>query len=328
MKKLFDNYKGKEVFQYTLKDEDIEVDIIDFGARINAIRVKGVDIVLGCNKVEDFMHDNFYLGATVGRSANRIKDSKFTLNGIEYKLTNNENNNQLHGGFLGFDKQIFNLESFRENRLCLSYLSKDGEEGYPGDLILKVVFSLENNSLKIEYTATSNKDTIFAPTCHAYFNLDGEDKGDALDNLLMINSDEITITGPGLISTGETMKVENTPFDFRELRTIRKKIDDDCLKSTRGYDHNFILNSEKAAVVKSNKTGIEMQIFTDLPCVQLYTAGFLHVNNGKSRGYIANDGFCIEPQYVPNTMNLEGFAKPIVKKGTVSQHYIKYLFIF
>ncbi len=326
MKKLFDTYKGKSVYLYTLKEENIEVDIIDFGARINSIRVNGIDIVLGCNKVEDYFHDNCYLGATIGRNANRIEDSKFVLNNVEYKLTNNENKNQLHGGLEGFDKKIFKLENFDNNKLELSYFSKDGEEGFPGNLKLNVIYTLKDKKLKIEYKAVADKDTIFAPTCHAYFNLNGEGTGYALDNLLFINANEITLTKEGLISTGEKMKVEGTPFDFRQFRAIDKFKDDKALLNTKGYDHNFMLNGSHAATVKSEKTGIKMDIYTDMPGVQLYTSGFLKVNNGKNGPYNENEGFALEPQFVPNSINLEGFDKPILRKGENAYHYIEYRF--
>ena len=310
----------------TLKDGNIEAEIESVGARINALRINGVDIVLGFNSVEDYNKSGCYAGATVGRVANRIAKGKFTLNGKEYRLNVNNGENHLHGGNEGFDKKPFKVLGQTDNSVTMQYVSADGEENYPGNLKFTVKFKVENNALLIEYSAISDKDTLWCPTNHAYFNLDGEGKGDCLENLMQINADKITLIDSGLIPTGEVATVSKTAFDFRKVKPIYKDLHSTNLKATLGYDHNFILKSNHAAHVESKITGIKMDVYTDMPCLQFYSGGQLNGVKGKSGIYNRYAGFCLEPQFCPNAINMQGFDKPILKAGEIKKHYIKFAF--
>lgn len=326
MKKLYDTIEGKHIYLYTIKNGDIEVDVCDVGARINAIRVNGTDIAFGFDTESDYLKSGSYAGATVGRVANRIAKGRFTLNGREYQLNVNNGQNHLHGGSDGFDKKHFSVTEEADNSLTMEYLSVDGEENYPGNLSFKVKFTVENNSLLIEYGAVSDKDTLWCPTNHAYFNLNGEQSGDCLNNLLKINADFYTPVDGGLIPTGEKKAVECTPFDFTRLKRIGENIGNEDLKSTLGYDHNFLLNGEHAAHAESQITGIKMDLYTDMPCLQFYSGGQLNGVLGKSGIYNRYAGFCLEPQFCPNAVNMQGFAKPLLKQNKTSSYFIKLSF--
>lgn len=326
MKKFYDKIDGKEVYLYTINSGNIEVDVCEVGARINALRINGVDIVLGFNSVEDYIKSGCYAGATIGRVANRIAKGRFTLNGKEYQLNVNNGENHLHGGNEGFDKKLFTVLEQIDNSVTMEYVSADGEENYPGNLKFTVKFTVENNALLMEYTAVSDKDTLWCPTNHTYFNLDGEGNGDCLNNLLQMNADKYTPVGRGLIPIGEEVTIKSTPFDFIKLKRIGETIESEELKMTLGYDHNYILNSDHAAHAESEITGIKMDVFTDMPCLQFYSGGQLNGVKGKSGVYNQYAGFCLEPQYCPNAINMQGFDKPILKAVIIKKYHIKYSF--
>ena len=323
---LYDSYKGKDVNIYTIGNSNLEVDIIDMGARINAIRVFNKDVILGFSTIEDYLNSNSYAGATIGRVANRIEDGRFSLNGQIYNLYQNDGKNHLHGGLYGFDKRIFCLVEKTENSLILKYVAKDLEENYPGNLELYVKFIVNDLTLDIIYKAKSDKDTLFSPTNHMYFNLDGEDSDNILEHILLINADTYTPTKLDLIPTGEIKKVENTPFDFREEKKIGKDFNDLLLKNTNGYDHNYILNNTYAAKLKSNKTDLSMILVTNMPCLQFYTAGALKTSVGKSHVYGIWSGVCLEPQFCPNAINMNYVTKPILKRNETKTYTISYNF--
>lgn len=310
----------------TLKSKDIAVELIERGARINAIVVCGTDIALGFNSQKDYENSGTYCGATIGRVCNRIANGKFTLDGEQYALACNDGNNHLHGGKCGFDKRPFEIVEQTENSVAMKYVSADGEENYPGELTLTVEYTLKGNELMIEYTATSTKTTLWCPTNHAYFNLDGESGGDCLDNILQINADTITAINAELIPTGEVINVKGTAFDFTAPKRIGRDIREAVPGSTKGYDHNYILNGDHAAHAESAKTGITMDLYTDMPCLQFYSGGQMTDMNGKHGKYRNCQGFCLEPQYCPNAVNLSGFEKPVLRKGEIKRHYIKYVF--
>lgn len=320
---LFDSINGKDFYLYTIKGGNIEVDICDMGARINAIRVNGVDIILGFNSVQDYSSSASFAGATIGRVANRIANGQFVLNTQQYSLTKNEGDNQLHGGNIGFDKVQFSVVNQSDSSISMTYESADGEEGYPGKLNFCVTFTVQESSILIDFSAISDRDTLWSPTNHCYFNLDGEGEGDCRENLLQINADYYTPTDRSLIPTGEKVSVINTVFDFNQIKKVGSDFGSGCLKATNGYDHNYLLKEEHAAHAESAKTGIKLDLFTDMPCVQLYTGGALKHCKGKTRSYDQWAGFCLEPQYCPNAINMSGFDKPIIKKGRKVTHYIR-----
>lgn len=325
-KKLYDKTDDGEIFLYTVKSGKVEADICDLGARINAIRVNGIDIVLGFNCVKDYLQSECYAGATVGRVANRIAGGRYVFNGNTYFLNKNDGENHLHGGNTGFDKKLFTVLNHDAHSITMQYISEDGEENYPGTLKIIVKFSICDNSLLIEYEAVSDKDTLWCPTNHAYFNLDGENSGDCRNNLLRINADYYTPTDVKLIPTGEKKGVSGTPLNFNSLKRIGEDFGSEELKSTNGYDHNYLLNGEYAARAESATTGISLEVYTDMPCMQFYTGGALKPCKGKTRDYNEWAGFCLEPQYCPNAINTEGFAQPVLKKNEIKKHYIKFKF--
>lgn len=325
-KKPYDTVDGVQAFLYTLHDGNIEVDICDFGARINAIRVNGVDIALGFNSVKDYENSGSYAGATIGRVANRIAGGRFILNGTHYRLNTNDGKNHLHGGNDGFDKKQFTVLACTENSVTMQYLSADGEENYPGTLKFTVQFTVERNGLLISFEGESDRDTLWCPTNHTYFNLDGESVGDCRKNLLRINADYYTPVDGGLIPTGEKVAVKGTPFDFNTAKPIGREFGKKELQATNGYDQNFILKGEPAARAESVKTGIKMDVYTDMPCLQFYSGGQLKGFSGKTINYSQWAGFCLEPQYCPDAINHDNFEKPVLNRNEIKKHYIKFVF--
>ena len=254
-----------------------------------------------------------YLGALIGRFGNRIGKGLLTIDGVTYQLYCNDRGNHLHGGKNGFNKKIWKHEVVGDE-LRLSILSPDGEENYPGTLAVRVAYIFENGGLRIHYSATTDKKTAVNLTNHAYFNLNGEGDGSALDNILWIDCDEITPTDPTMIPVGGFKKVAGTPFDFNTPKPIGRDIDADDvdLKQGGGYDHCHILKNKcgvytKYAVVRSPKTGIRMTCRTDMPAVQFYAGNGLK-QQGKSAYYGARAGFCLETQAIPNNVNVPEYA--------------------
>ncbi|MCH5160017.1 MAG: galactose mutarotase [Clostridiales bacterium] len=328
-KKLFDQYDGKDIYAYTISD-GIEVTVCTLGATVLAIKVPNssdemTDVVLGMTNARDVIEKGDYMGAVVGRCANRIANGRFTLNGVEYFLAQNNGNAHLHGGIVGFNQKVFDA-SVDGNALTLTAISPDGEEGYSGNLTLTVRYTVHDSTLKIEYFAQSDKDTLFNPTNHAYFNLNGENDGSILDNYLQLNASHYLQIDKDLIPTTRC-PVDGTPFDFRTLKPIGRDIgqDDPQLDIAGGYDHNFCLTAHHAALAYSPKTDIVMNVFTDMKGVQLYTGNFLSGNVGKSK-YGKRSGFCLETQFYPNAINRDDCDKPILKAG--EKFYSRTLFSF
>ena len=327
-KKLFGIYRGREVYLYTLSNEKLRVGIIDLGAAIQFLEVSAPqgrrDVCLGFGGVEEYLQSGVYCGASIGRVANRIGGAAFNLNGKSYMLTANEGKNHLHGGAEGFDRHIFSVQEEGEG-LTFSRYSRSGEEGYPGNLYFRAAFSLEGSALNINYTAKSDGDTLWAPTCHAYFNLNGG--GDTCGTMLKINADKYTPIDAELIPTGAIEDVSGTPFDFTSPKAIGKDIGAKCeqLSPAGGYDHNFVLNGEHAATAVGSESGIRLDVYTDMPGLQFYSGNFIR-GNGKHGRLSPREGFCLEPQFFPNAINTEGFTPPILQKNTEKNLYISYRF--
>ena len=328
-KKLFDNYNGQDLYAYTITDE-IEVTVCELGATVLALKVPDkngemVDVVLGMTNASDVINKGNYMGAVVGRCANRIANGRFTLNGVEYRLATNNGKAHLHGGVNGFNRKVYEA-TVQGNELTLTATSCDGEEGYPGNLTFTTKYTVQGHSLKIEYFAQSDKDTLFNPTNHAYFNLNGECDGNIEDNCLQINASEYLQINEDKIPTVRC-PVEGTPFDFRMLKPIGKDIDDadPQLRIAGGYDHNYCLAAYHAARAYSPKTEIVMNVYTDMKGVQLYTGNGLKGNVGKST-YGRRSGFCLETQFHPDAINRDDCDKPILKAG--EQFYSQTLFSF
>ena len=323
-KELLEIYEGKEVHKYTLTD-GITVVLTDIGARIISILApdkngKMTDVLLGFNDVDGMLKRSSYMGATVGRSANRIGNGGvIEINGKTYQLTDNGNGAHKHGGVVGFDKKMFATEiDEKSNSVTMTCESADGDEGYPGNLKLSVKFTVKGGKVIIEYFAVCDKDTILNPTNHAYFNLNGESDGSILDNVVQINADAYLPMNETFVTTGVVKKVDGTPFDFRKPKTIGRDIeaDDEDLKIAGGYDHNFCLADEHFATAYSTKTGIQLDCYTDMPGVQFYVGNSLKGREGKSV-YPKRSGFCFETQFYPDAIHklALGWKSPILKKG-------------
>ncbi len=304
--------QGKNVHEYTMVNENgTSVKIIEYGCAITQINVKdrfGVmrDVVLGYDGLNGYEKGNAGHGSFIGRYANRLEGACFTLMGKEFKLTANNNGNFLHGSF---SHKIFKA-AIDGDSLVLKLKSKDGEDGFPGDLNVCVTYTLTNeDTLVMDYTAITNEPTIINLTNHSYFNLDGQGSGDILDTVLELDADSITQAKEDLCPTGKILPVKGTEFDFTVPKTIGQDINADCeqIKIAGGYDHNFIFNKEegmlaKVGVAKSEKSGIKMTLFTTQPAVQLYTGNFLGKEdlfdkNGKP--FVKHTGFCLETQHYP-----------------------------
>lgn len=329
---------NREVLLFNLTNKNgMCAKIINYGGIIVSLFIpdkNGIskDVVLGYDNIENYYHNGTYFGALIGRCSNRIKSGKFFIDGAEYSVALNDNGiNHLHGGNKGFDTKLWDY-NITQQGLELSYLSKDGEENYPGNLDVKVIYSItDNNELKVDYYAVSDKSTIINLTNHSYFNLDGHETGSILDQKLWINSNYFTATDNGSIPTGELVNVKDTPMDFNIPTPIGERIDEkyEQLNLAGGYDHNWKVNRdsdklEKVASLYSEKTGIFMEVSTTLPGIQIYAGNYLggHVNKlGKNNAvYDKRAGVCFETQYFPNAINIPTFESCIFKKGEEYHH--------
>ena len=333
---------------YTLTNENgMTAKITNYGGIVTSLIVpdkKGQlgDIVLGYDNLQGYLDKSPYFGALIGRYGNRIGKGKFTLNSIEYSLAVNDGENHLHGGIKGFDKVVWDAEPFKKADavgLKLHYISRDGEEGYPGTLDTTVVYTLTNdNELRIDYHATTDKPTIVNLTNHNYYNLDGQGNGTILDQILMINADAFTPVDAGLIPTGEIRPVEGTPFDFRKPTAIGARINenDTQLAYGGGYDHNWVLNKDGekmtlAAKVTGPDSGRVMEIWTEEPGIQFYSGNFLDgtITGKDGKVYQQRYAFCLETQHFPDSPNKPKFPSVVLKPGevyettTVHKFYVK-----
>jgi aldose 1-epimerase len=323
---------GTVVDLYIMTSEKgMEMKITNYGGIIVSIKTpdrsgKLGDVVLGYETLEAYLKRNPFFGCIVGRYGNRIAKAKFSLNGVEHNLARNSGENHIHGGVKGFDKKVWvaNPVSRADGvALELNYLSKDGEEGYPGNLSVKVTYTLNNNNeLKIDYLATTDKDTIVNLTNHSYFNLAGD--GDILGHEVMINADRFTPVAAGLIPTGELRSVKGSPLDFLKPVAIGARIDsqEEQMALGRGYDHNYVLNHKPgelglAAQVYEPKTGRVMEVYTTEPGVQFYTGNNLDgsITGKGGQAYVRRSGFCLETQHFPDSPNRPLFPSTVLKKG-------------
>jgi aldose 1-epimerase len=334
---------GKPVDLYTLRNaKGAEARIMNYGGIVVSLKVPDKngnlgDVVLGYDTLAEYEKETPYFGCLVGRYGNRIAKGKFTLNGKEYTLATNNPPNALHGGIKGFDKVVWQAHASQTKlgpALELRCLSKDGEEGYPGNLAVKAVYTLtEDNGLRLDYIATCDQDTVVNLTQHSYFNLAG--KGDILGHVVYLNADKFTPVDSTLIPTGELRPVDGTPFDFRKPTAIGARVNqaDEQLKFGGGYDHNWVINKKPGelalmARVTEPTTGRVLEVLSTEPGLQLYCGNFL---NGTLKGkggwvYQHRNGFCMEPQHYPDSPNKPNFPLVVLKPGQTYRNTIIYRF--
>ncbi len=343
--KFIDGLDRNDIDIFTLYNKNgIKVKITNLGGIIISIFTPDKngnyeDVVLGYDKLKDYLGDDLYFGAIIGRHANRIENACFEINGVEYHVVKNDGNNHIHGGIKGFDKVVWNADIVSENNqecLKLTYLSKDGEENYPGNLNVTVIYSLtDDNALKIDYHAVSDKDTVINLTNHSYFNLTGHDAGDILKHNIKIYADKFTPINEECIPTGEIIEVFNTPMNFTSMKPIGQEINsnDPQIVNGEGYDHNFVLNEsgdnlKLAAEVYDPASGRFMEVYTTKPGIQLYTGNHIKGNHeGKGNvQYTRRCGFCLETQYFPNSLKHKHFPSPIFRAGEEYIHTTVYKF--
>jgi aldose 1-epimerase len=337
--------KGEEIELYTLRNGKAEVSIATWGATVTSLRVPDrtgaiADIVLGFDSLEPYMKEHPFFGVVVGRYANRIGQGRFTLDHKEYKLTINNGKNQLHGGPEGFYRKVWKAQEVEAKdgpALKLTYVSPDGEEGYPGTLTASVIYTLtDDGSLRMEYSATTDKLTVVNLTNHAYFNLSGPGEGDILGEELMVKAARYTPVDETSIPTGELRSVASTPFDFRKATALGARInaDDQQLKIGKGYDHNFVLDggvTKKPRLVASMhdpKSGRVLEIITTEPGLQLYTGNFLDgtIKGKGGKAYAYRSAFCLESQHYPDSPNHPSFPPVVLKPGKKYQSTTLYHF--
>lgn len=318
----------------SMKNNQLEVVVSNYGCTIVKVLMKDKeghvdDVVLGYDDFSCYGKWDAYLGALVGRIANRIKKGHFTLNGEEYTLAVNNGPNHLHGGIKGFSYQVFDYDIKDDQTIEFHYLSKDGEEGYPGNLDFKAIYTLEGDSLKVRYLASTDKDTIINITNHSYFNLSGK-KENIYNHFLQVKADEYACIDQDGLPTGEFCDVEGSPFDFREGALIGERIeaDDEQLKLGKGFDHPFIFNTKENQVILTHEaSGRRLTVSTTLPGAQIYTANYLDGRLGKyGQHYYERDAVCIETQNLPDAIHIEKEPTTILRKGETFDEMTSYKF--
>ena len=337
--------KGKIAHIYTLVNgKGMALEVTDYGATMVSIlapdaKGRSKDVLLGYDDVQDYEQGTCYFGAIIGRNGNRIAGAAFELHGKTYQLAKNENNNNLHSGPDGYDYRLWNVEEADDSAVTFVLMSPDGDQGFPGNFEVSVTYTLtDENAVEIHYEGSCDQDTVVNMTNHSYFNLAGHDAGSIENQTLVLKAEQFSpVIDSASIPTGEHAPVQGTPMDFTSEKAIGAEIEADFeqLKLTGGYDHNFILDKavegsiELMAVASCKESGITMEAFTDLPCVQFYAGNFIAPVTGKNGVfYDKRNGFCLESQYVPNAVNQEGEEKPILEAGDTYDTTTVYKFIF
>ena len=328
---FYGSLDNKDILLYQIGNEHLQVSVTNFGARLVSLIVKDkqgkdVDVILGYDTAEEYINNtnNFY-GAIVGRYGNRIGDATFSLHGTTYHLDKNDGENTLHGGTNGVYNKVWTVKSQEKDAITLTYLSPDGEAGYPGNVNMEVTYKVNSNGgLEILYNADTDKETVLNLTNHAYFNLNGQGDTTILDHELWIDADHITQVNKTLIPTGKSIAIAGTAFDFTTAKPIGQDIDrgTEQLEFGKGYDHNFELNKEEGfaevASLYAPKTAIEMKVFTTEPGLQFYSGNFMSDTDPKGKGgstYPFRSALCLETQHFPDSPNHEKFPSTVLKPG-------------
>ena len=317
----------------------MSAEICNYGARVTKLNVpdkKGVtaDVVLSFDTLEEITTKETYFNATCGRFANRIKDAKFTLEGKDYKLAENNGPNSLHGGKEGFNMKVWDVKSVSENEIILHYLSPDGEEGYPGNLDVTLTYQLtDENELKIHYEAISDKTTVIGLTNHSYFNLKGAGEGLVHDHYLQLNADFHTALDEFTCPTGEVLKVDNSPYDFREPTLLADRINDPVFAPNRGLDDNWVIRRNQpgelvvAGYIYEPESGRKMEVITSQPGVQIYTANWVDKQIAKyGKQYEAQGAICLESHGFPASPNYPHFPSTVLRAGEKYDEWCIYKF--
>ncbi len=332
---------GRKARLYTMKnDAGTTVSVTDYGAALVNVIVKGqdgipLDVVLGYDDAAGYERGGASIGATVGRSANRIGGAQIKIGGKTYSLGKNDNGNNLHSGPDYYNKRLWEVAENGDDHVTFLLHSPDGDQGYPGALDMYVTYSLEeDNMLTIHYEAAPDQDTVINMTNHSYFNLNGHDSGSVLDHTVMLAADAFTPADEESIPTGEIRPVEGTPMDFRTAKKLGEEIgaDYEPLRFGGGYDHNWVLKNEngfdKVAEVTADRSGIRMEVWTDLPGVQMYTANFLDNEPGKDGAvYESRSAVCLETQYYPDAIHHDNFPGPVCRRGEKYDTRTAYRFV-
>lgn len=331
---------GKPVYSFKLTNsKGAYLEVIEFGGAIRSIVIPDnsgalIDVALGYDDLNSYVNQDKYIGALIGRHGNRVEDAKFKLGRKVYTLARNDGRNNLHGGPRGFDKRLWHGEIDGES-LVLTYRSEDGEEGFPGNLDVTVRYSFtEDNALIIDYKAESDADTLCNLTNHCYFNLDGQASGSILEHSLKINATHFTVGNSECLPTGYVAKVEGTPLDFTDFHTIGERIGEkyEQLIFAGGYDHNFCPDGKgmrQVATLKAAKSGIVMDVYSDLPGIQFYSGNFLDGTAPYGKGgkpIEKRTGLCLETQFYPNAMKYRNFEQPVLRAGEKYHHVTVYSF--
>jgi len=333
---------GEQVSLYTLKSGNIGMKVTNYGARVVALCVPGkdgkqVDVALGYNSIDEYVNNKeYFFGAAIGRYGNRIGDARFSLDSVEYTLAANDGKNHLHGGVKGYCDVVWKANQLSDSKVEFTYLSANGEEGYPGNLSITMTYELTPaGEFKIDYKATTDQKTVCNLTNHTYFNLSGEGSETINDHLLTFNADNFTPVDSTLIPTGEILPVAGTPMDFTKATAIGERVDADFvqLKYGKGYDHNWVINKkgegvELAATVVSPVTGIKLEVLTDQPGIQFYGGNFLDaaVSGKLGKPYVFRSAFCLETQHFPDSPNKPEFSSVVLEPGQTYTHTCIYKF--
>lgn len=332
--------KGEEARLFTIQNgKGMEIKVSDYGAALVQVRVPDkegrlLDVVLGYDEVQGYEAGNAFFGATIGRVANRIGNGVFQLGGRTYELTRNDGQNALHGGRDFYNKRIWKTGKTGEDYVEFLLDSPSGDQGFPGNVKISVTYTLtKDNEIKIQYRAVPDADTLINLTNHSYFNLSGHASGTVLAQEVMLDADAYARADSQSIPTGEIVPVSGTPMDFRQLKPIGAEIDEayEALEFGKGYDHNWVLNKKgyrKAAFMRSKESGIAMEVYTDLPGLQFYTANFVDHEKGKEGAvYNMRQAACFETQYFPDAVHKDHFEGPEVKAGEIYETTTAYRFI-
>ena len=332
--------KGEEARLFTIQnDKGMEIKVSDYGATLVQVRVPDkegrlLDVVLGYDDVQGYEAGNAFFGATIGRVANRIGNGEFRLGGRTYELTRNDGQNTLHGGRDFYNKRIWKTGETQEDHVEFLMDSPSGDQGFPGNVKISVTYTLtKDNEVKIHYRAVPDADTLINLTNHSYFNLSGHASGTVLAQEVMLDADAYARADSQSIPTGEIVPVSGTPMDFRQLKPVGAEIEEayEALEFGKGYDHNWVLNKKgyrKAAFMRSKESGIAMEVYTDLPGLQFYTANFVDHEKGKEGAvYNMRQAACFETQYFPDAVHKDHFEGPEVKAGEIYETTTAYRFI-